>query len=156
MACVACPLCRNESAFTVNSLLSALVEFLGNPLRCPVCTFAASCSSEMRQHLMEHQSNTETPPTIGSSTVPSCLKDAKDATKCSKFQCKLCRVYQTDDLAAWKTHVESDHPDRKFNCPHCCKLFKGPFGCYLWYIQMSLFMNAAAEDQFCANHSDSV
>ena len=128
MAYVACPLCRNDSGLTVNNLLSALVEFLENPLRCPVCAFTASCSPVMHQHLIQHRSNADADalPASQSATAHSCVKVMSDpVAKCSKFHCKLCPMYQTDDVVAWRTHVESDHPDRKFICTRCCKLFKG-------------------------------
>lgn len=110
-ACVACPLCFHSSFPLVNDLISALLSFLQRPLNCPICNHLAESTQDLRDHLVEH--------------LPSQNRVVTPVEEHNRYVCKQCGVFQTNDILQLRQHVESDHPDRKFLCVHCCKLFKG-------------------------------
>ena len=131
MAAVACPLCNGQSFVHVNNLLVSLANFLQCPLNCPVCGFSATCSSVLSEHLVQHYHSALPPaPPPSSSLVDhhSCSDrngEHPAGSDTKYYQCQQCNVFRAEDVSALKSHVESEHPDRRFLCTHCCKLFKG-------------------------------
>lgn len=114
-ASVACPLCLHTSFSQVNIFVSAFLNFFERPLNCPLCDQLTNNATELKEHLSEHlnyQHATD-------------VKTPTDQLDTKKYTCKQCGSFETNDMATLKLHVESDHPERKFLCAVCCKLFKG-------------------------------
>ena len=111
---IACPLCLHSSFSQVNDLVSAFLSFIQRPLFCPLCNHVADTSLAMREHLAQH-------------LTPQHDSVAPAKQEQNKFTCKQCGSFTTNDIAILRLHVESEHPERKFLCVHCCKLFKGIF-----------------------------
>lgn len=105
-AALACPLCLHQGFSHPNQLIQLMLDFLQRPLSCPICGCQASNVSELSKHLVQHS-----------------LAFQQQALQ---FHCKQngC-LFSSTDLAALRLHVESEHPERKYLCVHCCKLFKG-------------------------------
>ena len=107
---VACPLCLHPSFNQTNTMLAAFLNFLQRPLRCPLCEFEAVDQTTLILHVVKHLTE--------SMAIPS---------KSFQYSCKQCNAFHCQEFSELTSHVESEHPDRKFICSHCCKLFKGSF-----------------------------
>ena len=110
-----CPVCLNESFSTAGDLILAFVGFLQRPLTCPLCSALAPDASTLSQHLLLHL-----PPRQSEVVQVSTQQQ-------TQYDCKQCQSFHTPDLSALRLHVEAAHPERKFLCVQCLKLFKGMF-----------------------------
>jgi hypothetical protein len=115
---VACPLCLHSSFSQVNNFVTAFLNFFERPLNCPLCGHLAASATELKEHLNQHL----TP--LDANNVKLALVSPQDP---KKYACKQCGTFETNDIAVLRLHVESEHPERRFLCVHCCKLFKGTY-----------------------------
>ncbi|KZS14568.1 Zinc finger 813-like protein [Daphnia magna] len=113
-ASVACPLCLHSSFSQVNLFVTAFLNFFERPLNCPLCDHLAGNATALKEHLNEHLTLQH----------PNAVKTPIDQLDIKKYACKQCANFETNDIAALRLHVESEHPERKFLCVVCCKLFK--------------------------------
>lgn len=129
-ALLSCPLCLQGTFSNQSYLISLFLDFLRRPLSCPICAFTAASASELSSHLAHH--------------LEPQVKQEDDSGRVQQdeklFTCKQCKGgFSSTDLTEMKLHAESEHPERKFFCNHCCKLFKGKliyksfFGDFLVY-----------------------
>ena len=115
-ALLSCPLCLQGTISNQSYLISLFLDFLQRPLSCPICAFTAASASELSSHLANH--------------LEPQVKQEDDSGPVQQneklYTCKQCKGgFSSTNLTEMKLHAESEHPERKFFCNHCCKLFKG-------------------------------
>ena len=115
---VACPLCLNSSFSLVQNFITAFLNFFERPLNCPLCDHLACNATALKEHLNQHLTSQH----VRNVKLPS---DSPQESK--KYACKQCGTFETNDIAVLRLHVESEHPERRFLCVNCCKLFKGTY-----------------------------
>ena len=115
---VACPLCLNSSFSLVQNFITAFLNFFERPLNCPLCDHLACNATALKEHLNQH---------LTSQHVRNVKLPSVSPQESKKYACKQCGTFETNDIAVLRLHVESEHPERRFLCVNCCKLFKGTY-----------------------------
>ena len=131
MSSVACPLCQASNFPTAACLISALIKFIDEPLKCPLCACRLQSAASLREHLVNHSHTQQSVKYVENlkgrnlpSDAPHPVTQVTNSTIIKSFKCRQCS-YEAADIMSLHNHLNAMHPERKFLCNHCLKSFKG-------------------------------
>ena len=137
MSSVACPLCQASNFPTAACLISALIKFIDEPLKCPLCACRLQSAASLREHLVNHSHTQQSGKYVEGlksrnlpSDAPHPVTQVTNSTIIKSFKCRQCS-YEAADIMSLHNHLNAMHPERKFLCNHCLKSFKGSNSCLL-------------------------